>query len=134
DKIKNSVYLGVGQFSSPKNNTWNSHDGNSGRVLYPTVQLSDVNRDAILQEIVKLNAWSGTPSAAAYAESAAYMLGKKTYGKTNSGYSYSHTESRNGNDGYKSPLSGIDTSSSCNGQGIYFLTDGFANNNNENAT
>lgn len=134
DKIKDSVYLGVGQFSSPKNNTWNSHDGNSGRVLYPTVQLSDVNRDAILQEIVKLNAWSGTPSAAAYAESAAYMLGKKTYGKTNSGYSYSHTESRNGDDGYKSPLSGIDTSSSCNGQGIYFLTDGFANNNNDNAT
>lgn len=134
DKIKDSVYLGVGQFSSPKNNSWNSHDGNSGRVLYPTVQLSDVNRDAILQEIVKLNAWSGTPSAAAYAESAAYMLGKNTYDKTNSGYSYSHAESRDGNEGYKSPLKDIDTNSKCNGQGIYFLTDGFANNSNSDAT
>ena len=134
DKIKDSVYLGVGQFSSPKDNTWNSHDGNSGRVLYPTVQLSDVNRDAILQKIVSLNAWSGPPSAAAYAESAAYMLGKNTYDMTRSGYSYSHAESRDGNKGYKSPLKDIDTNSKCNGQGIYFLTDGFANNSNSDAT
>lgn len=134
DKILNTISLGVGQYSTPTSTSWNSHDSYSGRVIYPTVLLTSENREKILEKIVELNVYNGTPSASAYAEAGAYMLGKNTYGMPRSGYSYSHTESRNGNDGYKSPLSGIDTSSSCNGQGIYFLTDGFANNSNYSAT
>ena len=59
-------------------------------------------------------------------------MGANTSGMTNSGYAYSDANTtpkiRNANNGYVSPLTGIDTSSQCNGQGIYFLTDGFANN------
>ncbi|WP_180061490.1 MULTISPECIES: PilC/PilY family type IV pilus protein [unclassified Acinetobacter] len=128
DKILDTVSLGVGQYSTPTTTSWNSHDSRSGRIIYPTVELSPENREKILEKIVELNVYNGTPSASAYAEAGAYMLGKNTYGMTYSGYTYSHPESRDGNNGYKSPLFGIDTSSRCNGQGIYFLTDGFANN------
>lgn len=134
DKILNTISLGVGQYSTPTSTSWNSHDSYSGRVIYPTVLLTSENREKILEKIVELNVYNGTPSASAYAEAGAYMLGKNTYGMPRSGYSYSHAESRDGNEGYKSPLKDIDTNSKCNGQGIYFLTDGFANNSNSDAT
>ncbi|WP_168383695.1 PilC/PilY family type IV pilus protein [Acinetobacter indicus] len=134
DKILNTISLGVGQYSTPTSTSWNSHDSYSGRVIYPTVLLTSENREKILEKIVELNVYNGTPSASAYAEAGAYMLGKNTYGMPRSGYSYSHAESRDKNKGYKSPLKDIDTNSKCNGQGIYFLTDGFANNSNYSAT
>lgn len=134
DKILDTMSLGVGQYSTPTSTSWNSHDSYSGRVIYPTVLLTSENREKILEKIVELNVYEGTPSAPAYAEAGAYMLGKNTYGMPRSGYSYSHAESRDGNKGYKSPLKDIDTNSKCNGQGIYFLTDGFANNSDYSAT
>lgn len=134
DKILDTMSLGVGQYSTPTSTSWNSHDSYSGRVIYPTVLLTSENREKILEKIVELNVYNGTPSAPAYAEAGAYMLGKNTYDMPRSGYSYSHAESRDGNKGYKSPLKDIDTNSKCNGQGIYFLTDGFANNSNSDAT
>lgn len=133
DQILNTTRIGIGQFSSPVDNSDQfSHDGKSARILYPAVELTAANREKLLEKIVSLDVYNGTPSAMAYAESAAYLLGANTSGMTNSGYAYSDANTtpkiRNANNGYVSPLTGIDTSSQCNGQGIYFLTDGFANN------
>ena len=131
-QILDSTRIGLGQFSSPINTNEYSHDGKSSRILYPVVELTQNNREKLLDKIVSLNVYNGTPSAVAYAEAAAYLLGINTYAMPNSGYSYSDASTtpkiRNANNGYVSPLAGIDTSSQCNGQGIYFLTDGFANN------
>lgn len=132
DQILNTTRIGIGQFSSPVDNSDQfSHDGRSARILYPVVELTAANREKLLEKIVSLDVYNGTPSAMAYAESAAYLLGANTSGMTNSGYAYSDANTtpkiRNANNGYVSPLTGIDTSSQCNGQGIYFLTDGFAN-------
>ncbi|EIM40465.1 pilus assembly protein tip-associated adhesin PilY1 [Acinetobacter sp. HA] len=132
DQILNTTRIGIGQFSSPVNSDQFSHDGKSAKILYPAVELTAANREKLLEKIVSLDVYNGTPSAMAYAESAAYLLGANTSGMTNSGYAYSDANTtpkiRNANNGYVSPLTGIDTSSQCNGQGIYFLTDGFANN------
>lgn len=132
DQIPPTTRIGIGQFSSPVNSDQFSHDGRSARILYPVVELTAENREKLLEKIVSLDVYNGTPSAMAYAESAAYLLGTDTSGMPNSGYAYSDANTtpkiRNANNGYVSPLTGIDTSSQCNGQGIYFLTDGFANN------
>lgn len=132
DQILNTTRIGIGQFSSPVNSDQFSHDGKSARILYPAVELTAANREKLLEKIVSLDVYNGTPSAMAYAESAAYLLGANTSGMTYSGYAYSDANTtpkiRNANNGYVSPLTGIDTSSQCNGQGVYFLTDGFANN------
>ncbi|WP_168381543.1 PilC/PilY family type IV pilus protein [Acinetobacter indicus] len=137
-KVDDEVQMGIGQFSTPKGNKVanNSrsgkfeykHDGSSGYVLYPVVDLKPDNREALLDKIVKIEAYNGTPSAAAYAEAGAYMLGANTSGENNSGYDYSHINSKNDNNGYLAPLTVDQRNSKCNGQGIYFLTDGFANN------
>ncbi|AUX88458.1 pilus assembly protein [Acinetobacter sp. ACNIH1] len=133
NQIFNTTRIGIGQFSSPVDNSDQfSHDGKSAKIVYPVVELTAENREKLLDKIVSLDVYNGTPSAMAYAESAAYLLGTNTSGMTNSGYAYSDANTtpkiRNTNNGYVSPLTGIDTSSQCNGQGIYFLTDGFANN------
>lgn len=132
NQILNTTRIGIGQFSSPVDSDQFSHDGKSARILYPAVELTAANREKLLEKIVSLDVYNGTPSAMAYAESAAYLLGTNTSGMTNSGYAYSDANTtpkiRDTNKGYVSPLTGIDTSSQCNGQGIYFLTDGFANN------
>ncbi|WP_296282245.1 PilC/PilY family type IV pilus protein [uncultured Acinetobacter sp.] len=134
-EISDSVQIGLGQFSSPKSEiTSFSQDGVSGRVLYPVVNLSEANRDTLISRIVALEAYNGTPSASAYGESGAYMLGANTYNLTNSGYSYSNTNSRNGNKGYIAPLTTAEMKNTCNGQGIYFLTDGFANSSTASQT
>ncbi|ENW93983.1 PilC/PilY family type IV pilus protein [Acinetobacter dispersus] len=128
NEISDSIQIGLGQFSSPTSTTnSSSQDGVSGRVLYPVVPLTEANREILINKMVGLAAWSGTPSAAAYGESGAYFLGKNTYNLSNSGYSYSDTTSRNNNSGYKPPVTTADLADTCNGQGIYFLTDGIAN-------
>ncbi|GAA5630481.1 hypothetical protein Acal02_01081 [Acinetobacter calcoaceticus] len=135
NEIDNSINIGLGQFSSPTVTTNpSSQDGISGRVLYPVVPLTEVNREALINKMVGLAAWSGTPSAAAYGESGAYFLGANTNNMTNSGYSYSDPSSRNTNSGYRAPVTSAELENTCNGQGVYFLTDGIANQSNATAT
>ena len=126
--ILDTVRIGLGQFSSPTGTSETSQDGVSGRVIYPVVPLTATNRQSLISAVTALQAYNGTPSAAAYGEAGAYMLGANTNGLTYSGYSYSVSNSKNGNNGYLPPLSSSDLTNTCNGQGIYFLTDGFANN------
>lgn len=194
-----SVAMGIGQFSSQSesDNVFTSADGSSGKIVVPAALLSTTQRTAIKTAVANLIGSNGTPTANAYAEVAAYMLGKNTttnitdykdqyvsyvsYGSTRyakcvgwsgfrcnsynagsgyldssfgwttrqglwngetrtfltsqvtdtaanlgySGFTKSITGSKSGSN-YSSPLSTSNTQ--CNGQGIYFLTDGEPNN------
>lgn len=194
----NSVAMGIGQFSSQSgsDNVFTSADGTSGKIVVPAALLSTTQRTAIKTAVANLQGSGGTPTANAYAEVAAYMLGKNTttditdykdqyvsyvsngstryakcvgwsglrcnsynsssgnlnssFGWTTrqglwngeirtfltsqvtdtaanlgySGFTKSITGSKSGSN-YSSPLSTSNTQ--CNGQGIYFLTDGEPN-------
>ena len=198
----NSVAIGIGQFSSQSgsDNVFTSADGTSGKILVPAKLLDTAQRTAIKTQVAALQGGGGTPTANAYAEVAAYMLGTNTttniigmreeyvssgtdgWGQTvfskcirwtgfscnsyngnegtitgsngwstqqcalgwspsrtclvqsntstatnlgYSGFAKSVTSSKSSSN-YSSPLS--TTSPQCNGQGIYFLTDGEPNN------
>lgn len=191
------IAIGIGQFSSQSNssNTPNGGDGSSGKIVVPAALLTTVQRAAIKTAVAALKGENGTPTANAYAEAGAYMLGKNTstasiitpreeYVKSNSentyyqcrGWSGSSCVSYSGGDNiyssngyilsdcqvfgnkclsknktqsanawgfsgfaksitasksnpstnYASPLASSSTST-CDGQGIYFLTDGQPN-------
>lgn len=194
----NSVAIGIGQFSSQSDsdNVYTSADGTSGKILVPAALLTTAQRTAIKTAVANLIGSNGTPTANAYAEVAAYMLGKNTttnitgykdqyvsyvsYGSIRyakcvgwaglrcnsyntgsgsldsssgwttrqglwngetrtfltsqvtdtasnlgySGFSKSVNSSKSSSN-YSSPLS--TTNTQCNGQGIYFLTDGNPN-------
>ena len=192
----NSVAMGIGQFSSQSgsDNVFTSADGRSGKIVVPAALLSTTQRTAIKTAVANLQGGGGTPTANAYAEVAAYMLGETTAtgssnnqmyflltggnagnyavcrqwsgttctswdgfyyqsGFTPSGYTAGTTGSLGGYAGryylgekfdrgfaksvttsksgakYISPLS--TTNTQCNGQGIYFLTDGNPNSSND---
>ena len=188
----NSVAMGIGQFSSQSesDNVYTSVDGISGKIVVPAALLSTTQRTAIKTAVANLRGSGNTPTANAYAEVAAYMLGETTAtgssnyqgyflltggnagnyaicqqwsgttctswagwyresGFTPSGYTAGPTGTLRGYEGrvylgektdrgfaksvttsksgakYISPLS--TTNTQCNGQGIYFLTDGNPN-------
>lgn len=93
--------------------------------------VGSVQRAKVLSLIERdLSGNGGTPTAAAYAEAAAYMLGTTTGDSNYSGihfadskYSSNITQGSAWSKRYISPLS-ASSSPECNGQGIYFLTDG----------
>lgn len=126
------VAIGIGQFSSQSdsnnnvefnnNGTAKNPDGSSGKILVPAALIDEVQRQKIRVVVAEAGGGGGTPTANAYAEVGAYMLGSKTSG-TGSGFSKSATSSKSGSI-YDSPLS---SPSSCDGRGIYFLTDGAPN-------
>lgn len=122
----NKVSIGIGQYSSQSgsNNIYTSADGISGKILVPAALLTNSQRSLIKKQIAGLIGYNGTPTANAYAEVGAYMLGTRTSG-TGSGFSKSVSASKDSTGNYESPLS---SPSSCDGRGIYFLTDGEPNN------
>ena len=130
----NSVAMGIGQFSSQSgsDNVFTSADGTSGKIVVPAALLNTTQRTAIKTAVANLRGSGGTPTANAYAEVAAYMLGTNTSTASNlgySGFSKSVLGSKVGSSStatnYQTPLS--TTNTQCNGQGIYFLTDGEPN-------
>ncbi len=74
------VAIGIGQFSSQSdnNNVPTSTDGRSGKILVPARLLDQTQRNAIKAAVAPLIGDNGTPTANAYAEAGAYMLGKNT--------------------------------------------------------
>mgnify|MGYP000633833625 CR=1 FL=1 len=130
----NKVAIGIGQFSSQSgsDNVFTSADGRSGKILVPAALLSDTQRTAIKTAVANLQAGNGTPSAAAYAEAGAYMLGTTTYntttknwGTTGTAKSFTTSKTSSTSNTYLSPLDA--NAASCDGQGVYFLTDGEPN-------
>lgn len=75
-----SVAIGIGQFSSQSgsDNVYTSADGSSGKILVPAALLNATQRIAIKTAVANLIGSNGTPTANAYAEVAAYMLGTNT--------------------------------------------------------
>lgn len=88
-----------------------------GGVAYET------HRKKMLREVKALQANNGTPTSFAYAEVAAYLLGKTTKDQTGSGFTESAIGNIRDDNNYKKPTQ-IDSTKQCNTQGIYFLTDG----------
>lgn len=88
-----------------------------GGVAYET------HRKKMLREVNALTARDGTPTAFAYAEVAAYLLGQSTKDKSGTGFGESTVGDIRTADNYKNPIQ-IDKDKQCNTQGIYFLTDG----------
>lgn len=78
--IDTSVQLGIGQYSSQsnENNTSIASDGLSGKILVPAAPLDNAQRAKIKQAVAALKGENGTPTAHAYAEVGAYMLGTNT--------------------------------------------------------
>lgn len=129
------VSVGIGQFSSQSDssNTIGTPDGRSGKIVVPAGLLTKEQRTLIKNEVAKMIGGNGTPTANAYAEVGAYMLGTTTKLDNNySGFDYSVATSKKtiDNTKYQSPLS--TTTAQCDGQGIYFLTDGYPNSSGSN--
>lgn len=121
------VAIGIGQYSTQSNNknVYQGPDGRSGKILVPAALLDEAQRTAIKTEVAKLKGTGNTPTANAYAEAGAYMLGTNTPStNSDSGFKNSVLASNNGSN-YITPLN---SDSTCDGQGIYFLTDGEPNN------
>ncbi len=76
----NKVSIGIGQFSSQSNssNVYGGADGSSGKIMVPAAPINQTQRDAIKTAIAGLVGENGTPTANAYAEVGAYMLGTNT--------------------------------------------------------
>ncbi|MEG2272845.1 MAG: PilC/PilY family type IV pilus protein [Acinetobacter sp.] len=92
----------------------------------------DTHRKKMLRQVRALQLGGATPTAFAYAEAAAYMMGQTTRGEVSSGFNESTGLSliQNGVN-YLAPES-VSNRKQCNTQGIYFLTDGEPNYNNNN--
>lgn len=128
------VSVGIGQFSSQSDssNTIGTPDGMSGKIVVPAGLLTKEQRTLIKNEVAKMIGGNGTPTANAYAEVGAYMLATNTTNSSYSSYSgfnRSVSSSKN-NLVYNSPLTGL--TAQCDGQGIYFLTDGYPNSSGSN--
>ena len=130
DLDSKKVKIGIGQYSSQSNSDnsisfirpgYANADGNTGKIVVPAEFLDAAQRTKIKTAVADAGGGNGTPTANAYAEVGAYMLGTKTSG-TNSGFSKSVTSSKSGST-YISPLAST-TTATCDGRGIYFLTDG----------
>lgn len=134
----NKVLIGIGQYSSQSGSDnkvvftpsgYAAGDSSSGKILVPAALLNDAQRTKIKTVVAEAGGGLGTPTANAYAEVGAYMLGTNTITSPESiysGFNKSVTASKN-NNSYISPLNTSSTTASCNGQGIYFLTDGVPN-------
>lgn len=106
-----------------------------GKITHPATDLSLDNRKKMLDIVANMRAEANTPTAHAYAEAGAYMLGTSTGSSSNTSFAnysglkrqLSDASTFTGNN-YNSPITSTTTSTSqCGGYGIYFLTDGEPN-------
>lgn len=117
--IKENVQIGIGTFPY----TSSSESNLRGYIRIPAAPWNATQKAKVLAMIRSsdFKGYGGTPTSAAYAEAAAYLLGTTTGGGSYSGIDKALNGAANGSK-YNSPLS--TTTASCSGQGIYFLTDG----------
>lgn len=76
----NKVAIGIGQYSTQSNsaNSYTGADGTSGKIIVPARLVDQTQRNDIRRAVAALTGENGTPTANAYAEVGAYMLGKNT--------------------------------------------------------
>lgn len=114
------------QITSTRTYTENGIGSYTVTTTYYSTAAKETHRKKMLRAVDALYANGGTPTAYAFAEVAAYMMGQTTTGVTNatsaSGF-VANTTNISGSTKYLAPSS-ITKSKQCNTQGIYFLTDG----------
>lgn len=125
--IKADVKIGIGTFpyvSSSENNK-------RGYIRIPAEAWGAVGSSQRVKVLNLIRSSSfigngGTPTSAAYAEAAAYLLGTTTGGGGYSGINQSKVENSAlvSGDKYVPPLDKSAGAAECSGQGVYFLTDG----------
>lgn len=142
--LANDKFIGLTTYSIPTSTDAEGRpltaDNVRGQVRIPARSLGTVvggktQRQLLLDEIAKLGARGGTPTAHAYAEAVASLWGTTTKGASNSGFNFAGTGVTSG-DNYNRPISiqnqiNDPSSSQCSGQGVYVLTDGVPSNNGE---
>ncbi|MGL5253194.1 MAG: hypothetical protein ACRC7U_08670, partial [Moraxella sp.] len=128
-KLSDDKVVGLSFFSAT---------GNEGYISVPARALNQrvikggvtkTQREWLLQNIADVTGDYGTPTAHAYAEVGAYMMGTTTTNSVQasaSGMRYSSADSKSGAN-YLKPASLLEDNAQCSGQGIYFLTDGDPN-------
>ena len=94
------------------------------RVTIYSGTATTTHRQRMIDAVRALRGGGNTPTAFAYAEVAAYMMGQTTKDLTSSGFSASDgKEAIQNGSRYIAPAR-VTSSKQCNKQGIYFLTDG----------
>ena len=114
-----NVLMGLGQYSV-------GGSGRAGRMILPALPITAKHRADLKATIASLVGQGGTPTAHAYAEAAAYLMGTTTGGGTYSGFEDSVSSTKDG-DKYKAPFQTGVEAATCDGQGVYVLTDGIPN-------
>ncbi len=119
--LTNKVQIGIGSFGYGASN---NDDYGYGLINKPAKLLDTSQKKDIYTFISVLSASGGTPTARAFNEAGAYLLGKNTSSGGNSYSGFKNTIDTAIVDGtnYKKP-----SSSQCAGTGIYLLTDGTPN-------
>lgn len=102
------------------------------RTTIYTGTATGTHRQRMVERVNALTSGGSTPTAYAYAEVAAYMMGQTTKDLISSGFSVSNGNAaiQDGNQ-YIAP-DRVTSAKQCNTQGIYFLTDGEPNQDNIN--
>lgn len=137
-KLDDKIVMGISTLGAVSDDSSQTLAG--GRILVAARKLNDTvsgktQRELILEKVLAIDPIAATPTANSYAETIAYLMGKSTKDKTNSGWNLSSGTGIKESGVYKQPstiLSQKDASTSekeCNAQGIYVLTDGDPNDN-----
>ncbi|MGE8652697.1 MAG: hypothetical protein ACN6NV_02930 [Acinetobacter gandensis] len=126
--IKADVKIGIGTFPYVVSGGENNRRGYIRIPAEAWGQVGSTQRTKVLN-LIKSSSFignGGTPTSAAYAEAAAYLLGTTTGGGTYSGINLSKTADAAlvSGSNYVSPLDKSAGAAECSGQGVYFLTDG----------
>ncbi|WP_109441032.1 hypothetical protein [Acinetobacter haemolyticus] len=132
DGIKKDVQIGIGTYPYIGSGYDINRKGYMRIPAAPWGEVGSAQRTKVLNLIKDPNfkGNGGTPTSAAYAEAAAYLLGTTTGGGTYSGIEHSRTADASLVTGsgtstkYVTPLNRSSDVAECSGQGIYFLTDG----------
>lgn len=119
--LTDKVQIGIGSFGYGASN---NDDYGYGLINKPAKLLDTAQKKDIYTFISGLSASGGTPTARAFNEAGAYLLGKNTSSGTNSYSGFKNTSDSTIVDGtnYRKP-----SSSQCAGTGVYLLTDGTPN-------
>lgn len=127
-KMDDNISVGSGSFGYNKDES--SVFSYFGKIDVSAKPLTQLHKNKLRKYIAELEPRGGTPTAKAYTEAGAYILGNSTSdaGNTYSGFlNISNDSIIRNSSSYIKP-----ESSQCAGTGIYLLTDGLPNNNGDN--
>lgn len=128
-KMDDKISVGAGSYGYDNENAFQAKYGKIGVAAKP---LKEPQKTSLRRYIANLEALGGTPTAIAYTEAGAYVLGSSTstVGSKYSGFlNIANDNSIRDGTNYIKP-----ESSQCAGQGIYLLTDGLPNSSSNNNT